>query len=86
MPLGLYQHFAIKGLCLIGIVCLDNARILLCLLGYIDILPSWAYASSTLSAWTMPEYCYALMTLKYRGSQQSSREVKPKFIDSTQGE
>jgi hypothetical protein len=28
----------------------------------------------------------ALMTHKYRGSQQSSREVKPKFIDSTQGE
>jgi hypothetical protein len=26
------------------------------------------------------------MTHKYRGSQQSSREVKPKFIDSTQGE
>jgi hypothetical protein len=24
-----------------------------------------------------------LMTHKYRGSQQSSREVKPKFIDST---
>jgi hypothetical protein len=22
---------------------------------------------------------------KYRGSQQSSRKVKPKFIDSTQG-
>jgi hypothetical protein len=27
-----------------------------------------------------------LMTHKYRGSQQSSREVKPKFIESTQGE
>ena len=27
-----------------------------------------------------------LMTHKYRGSQQSSREVKPKFIYSTQGE
>jgi hypothetical protein len=27
-----------------------------------------------------------LMTHKYRGSQQSSREVKPKSIDSTQGE
>jgi hypothetical protein len=27
-----------------------------------------------------------LMTHKYRGSQQSSREVLPKFIDSTQGE
>jgi hypothetical protein len=27
-----------------------------------------------------------LMTHKYRGSQQSSREVNPKFIDSTQGE
>ena len=27
-----------------------------------------------------------VMTHKYRGSQQSSREVKPKFIDSTQGE
>jgi hypothetical protein len=27
-----------------------------------------------------------LMTHKYRGSQQSSREVKPEFIDSTQGE
>lgn len=26
------------------------------------------------------------MTHKYRGSQQSLREVKPKFIDSTQGE
>jgi ribonuclease HI len=30
--------------------------------------------------------CEVLMTHKYRGSQQSSREVKPKFIDSTQGE
>jgi hypothetical protein len=27
-----------------------------------------------------------LITHKYRGSQQSSREVLPKFIDSTQGE
>jgi hypothetical protein len=27
-----------------------------------------------------------LMTHKYRGSQQSSREVLPKFIDLTQGE
>jgi hypothetical protein len=27
-----------------------------------------------------------VMTHKYRGSQQSSRKVKPKFIDSTQGE
>jgi hypothetical protein len=27
-----------------------------------------------------------VMTHKYTGSQQSSREVKPKFIDSTQGE
>jgi len=27
-----------------------------------------------------------LMTHKYSGSQQFSREVKPKFIDSTQGE
>ena len=27
-----------------------------------------------------------VMTHKYRGSQQSSREIKPKFIDSTQGE
>jgi hypothetical protein len=29
---------------------------------------------------------WLLMTHKYRGSQQSSREVLPKFIDSTQGE
>jgi hypothetical protein len=29
--------------------------------------------------------CSLVMTHKYRGSQQSSREVKPKFIDSTQG-
>jgi hypothetical protein len=27
-----------------------------------------------------------VMAHKYRRSQQSSREVKPKFIDSTQGE
>jgi hypothetical protein len=27
-----------------------------------------------------------VMTHKYRGSQQSSRKVLPKFIDSTQGE
>jgi hypothetical protein len=27
-----------------------------------------------------------LMTHKYRGLQQSLRKVKPKFIDSTQGE
>jgi hypothetical protein len=31
-------------------------------------------------------YATSLMTHKYRGSQQSSREVLPKFIDSTQGE
>jgi hypothetical protein len=31
-------------------------------------------------------YVRTLMTHKYRGSQQSSREVKLKFIDSTQGE
>ena len=39
--------------------------------------------------WAVPRvkaYFYGLMTHKYRGSQQSSREVKPKFIDSTQGE
>jgi hypothetical protein len=35
---------------------------------------------------TLPRPGNALMTHKYRGSQQSSREVKPKFIDSTQGE
>jgi hypothetical protein len=29
---------------------------------------------------------WAVMTHKYRGSQQSLREVLPKFIDSTQGE
>jgi hypothetical protein len=29
---------------------------------------------------------HRVMTHKYRGSQQSSREVKPKFIDSTEGE
>jgi hypothetical protein len=29
---------------------------------------------------------WRLITHKYRRSQQSSREVKPKFIDSTQGE
>jgi hypothetical protein len=29
---------------------------------------------------------YYLMTHKYRRSQHSSREVKPKFIDLTQGE
>jgi hypothetical protein len=28
----------------------------------------------------------SVITHKYRGSQQSSREVKPKFIDSIQGE
>jgi hypothetical protein len=28
----------------------------------------------------------SMMTHKYRGLQQSSREVLPKFIDSTQGE
>jgi hypothetical protein len=28
----------------------------------------------------------AVITHKYRGSQQSSKEVKPKFIDSTQGD
>jgi hypothetical protein len=28
----------------------------------------------------------SLMTHKYRGSQQSLREVLPKFIDSTQGD
>jgi hypothetical protein len=32
------------------------------------------------------DYPPPLMTHKYRGSQQSSREVLPKFIDSTQGE
>ena len=33
-----------------------------------------------------PHHHIPMMTHKYRGSQQSSREVKPKFIDSTQGE
>jgi hypothetical protein len=33
-----------------------------------------------------PSFNGRVMTHKYRGSQQSSREVKPKFIDSTQGE
>jgi hypothetical protein len=33
-----------------------------------------------------PSSLESVMTHKYRGSQQSSREVKPKFIDSTQGE
>jgi hypothetical protein len=28
----------------------------------------------------------SMMTHKYRGSEQSSREVKPKFIDWTEGE
>jgi hypothetical protein len=32
------------------------------------------------------EWYRLLITHKYRGSQQSSREVNPKFIDSTQGE
>jgi hypothetical protein len=35
--------------------------------------------TSTKEAWDV-------MTHKYRGSQQSSREVKLKFIDSIQGE
>ena len=36
----------------------------------------------------LAKYCKQteLMTHKYRGSQQSLTEVKPKFIDSTQGE
>jgi hypothetical protein len=42
---------------------------------WVDELPSVLWSLRT-----------TLMTHKYRGSQQSSREVKPKFIDSTQGE
>jgi hypothetical protein len=34
----------------------------------------------------LPKHGGGLMTHKYRGSQQSSREVLPQFIDSTQGE
>jgi hypothetical protein len=34
----------------------------------------------------MLDFWWELMTQKYRGSQQSLREVKPKFIDSTQRE
>jgi hypothetical protein len=36
--------------------------------------------------WLLYFILWCLMTHKYRGSQQSSREVLPKFIDSTQGE
>jgi hypothetical protein len=32
------------------------------------------------------QLCWWMITHKYRGSRQSSREVKPKFSDSTQGE
>jgi hypothetical protein len=45
--------------------------------------------SSLLSEFSLPcngDTHTSMMTHKYRGSQQSSREVKPKFIDSTQGE
>jgi hypothetical protein len=35
--------------------------------------------------WVAAASSRRLMTHKYRKSQQSSREVKPKFIDSTQG-
>jgi hypothetical protein len=47
-----------------------------------DALSRKAYVN-WLSIDELPE---DLMTHKYRGSQQSSREVKPKFINSTQGE
>jgi hypothetical protein len=48
------------------------------------ITPSVASSTSTMVSSTPTTS--ALMTHKYRGSQQSSREVKPKFINSTQGE
>jgi hypothetical protein len=41
------------------------------------------------TVWRSPRFGHrnwVLMTHKYRGSQQSSREEKRKFIDSTQGE
>ena len=36
--------------------------------------------------WVVGQSYEHVMTHKYRGSQQSSREIKSKFIDSTQGE
>jgi hypothetical protein len=42
-------------------------------------------SASSQSSMTEPPY-RQMMTYKYRGSQQSLREVKPKFIDLTQGE
>jgi hypothetical protein len=46
-------------------------------------LPSFLIQNPSLDA---SEAAMYLMSHKYRGSQQSSREVKPKFIDLTQGE
>jgi hypothetical protein len=45
-----------------------------------------AYKVALDSAEQESDHGQTLMTHKYRGSQQSSREVLPKFIDSTQGE
>jgi hypothetical protein len=50
-----------------------------------------AIKDGTLATWEKPpcvehDAIGDVMTHKYRGSQQFSREVKPKFIDSTKGE
>jgi hypothetical protein len=71
LPLGLYIDTLPLGLCLIDIICFDNAGILICLMGYFFLLSYFAslgfistlcligYVSSTLSALTMPVYWYA---------------------------
>jgi hypothetical protein len=68
LPLGLYINTLPLRLCLIDIVCFDNAGILICLLGCFCLLSHFAslgfistlclldYVSSTLSALTMPVY------------------------------
>jgi hypothetical protein len=52
---------------------------------HVDMGPALGYGITTIQQYWIIQIIL-LMTHKYRGSQQSSREVKPKFIDSTQGE
>jgi hypothetical protein len=71
LPLGLYIDTLPLRLCLIDIVCFDNACIMICLLGRFCLLSYFAslgfmstlslsgYVSSTLSALTMLVYWYA---------------------------
>src|SRR4051812_46957769 len=54
--------------------------------GLCILMPVYLFIVYSNGPSTRTLFVNCLMTHKYRGSQQSSREVKPNFIDLTQGE